>query len=134
MKLDKFNSFILERRISQISSNIEITYGFDIIKTKHSEERSDLSTRGLGYNHHISNEAITKFIDMFKQDISESIASGEISNETAFVIRSESQNLSMAIVAEEVTPKYWKLIITTIFPESEDNKFRTGYKQLVFNK
>lgn len=134
MKIDKFDCFLLERRISQISSNIEITYGFDIIKTKHSDDRSDLSVRGLGYNHQISNEAITKFIDIFKQDISQSIANGEIENETSFVLRSVKENLALAIVAEEVAPKYWKLIITTIFPESHENKLRTGYKQLIFEK
>lgn len=133
--LKLYDNLILERRISQISSKIEITYGFDIIKTKHSSDRSDFSKRGLGYNAmEISNATITNFIDLFKREISESIANNEIVDETNFVIRSVDKNLSMVIVANKVTELYWKLIIVTIFPESEYDKLRTGYNQLIFEK
>lgn len=135
MKVDKFNNFILERRIAQISSQIEITFGFDIIKTKHSDERSDLTQRSLGYNIvQLPNKTITEFVESFKLEISEAIAVGKLVDQTKFVIRNSKRNLSMVILAEEVTSKYWKLIVITIFPESEDEKLRIGYNQLVFDK
>lgn len=129
MKLDKYDSFILEKRIAQISSNIEVVYGFDIIKTIHADKQSDFSKRNIGHNHTISNREISDFVELFKSDISQHIANGEIVGETKFVIR--SKNLSIVFNAVEVTPKYWKLVIITLWPGYD---IKVGYNQLVLDK
>lgn len=131
-----YNKFmILERRIAQISSMIEITYGFDIIKTKHSTERSNFSKRDLGYNStELTSAMITGFIELFKRDISEAIAAGRILDSTNFVIRSADKNLAMVLLAEEVSDRYWRLVIITIFPETKEDRFRTGRNQIEFEK
>jgi hypothetical protein len=139
MKLyEEFTSidvFILEKRISQISSNIEVTFGFDIIKTTHADDRSDFSKRGLGGNQNkISNSEISEFISYFKRDIAEGIACGDIVDQKQFVIRSLDKELSMAIVAEEVGKNYWRLIIKTLFRESDEHSLRTAVGQLIYEK
>lgn len=134
MKLNKYDSFLLEKRIAQISSNIEVVYGFDIITTIHSDDRSDLSKRKMGYNHQMTNKEITNFIEIFKKEISEYIANGDIVNDTLFVIRGLNKKIAMVLKASEVTSKYWKLVIITIFPESQDHKLKTRYDQLVLEK
>jgi hypothetical protein len=114
------NLLILEKRISQIASTIEVTFGFDIIKTTHADDRSDFAKRGLSGNQNpISNAEMSEFVSYFKRDIAEGIATGEILNQTEFVIRSLEKELSMAVIAEEVANNYWKLIIKTVFRESD---------------
>lgn len=129
------NLLILEKRISQISSSIEVTFGFDIIKTTHADDRSDFAKRGLSGNQNpISNAEMSEFVSYFKRDIAEGIATAEILNQTEFVIRSLDRELSMAIIAEEVAPNYWKLIIKTVFRESDEHKLKTGPDQLIYEK
>jgi hypothetical protein len=129
------NLLILEKRISQIASTIEVTFGFDIIKTTHADDRSDFAKRGLGGNQNpISNAEMSEFVSYFKRDISEGIATGDIVNQTEFVIRSLERELSMAIIAEEVAQNYWKLVIKTVFRESEEHRLKTGVDQLVYEK
>lgn len=124
---------LLEKRISQISSKIEVTFGYDLIKTTHAEDRSDFNKRGLkGDYNPISNSEMAIFVNYFKNIISEGIATGDIINDTEFVIRSIEKELSMAILAEEVSQTYWKLIIKTVFRESEDHKLRTRKDQLIY--
>lgn len=124
---------ILEKRIAQISSNIDITFAFDVIKTTHAEVRSDFSKRGLGGDYrHISNSEMSEFVNLFKRAISENIVSGHILDQSEFVIRSKEYSLAMAIVAEEVSFTYWKLIIKTVFRESEEHQFKVGKNQLIF--
>ena len=137
--MDNFNDFqkilILEKRIDQISSTIEVTFGFDVIKTTHADDRSDFSKRGLGGNQNsISNAEMSAFVSYFKRDISEGIATGDIVHQTEFVIRSLDRELSMAIIAEEITNSYWKLIIKTVFRESDEHKLKTGPDQLIYEK
>ncbi len=133
MKLTtNFTKFLLERRIAQISTSIEVVLSFDVVKTKHVGDRTDLSVRDMGYNYELSNNDISNFVDKFKSEIAEAIVNNDIVDQTQFVIR--TKNLAMAIIAEEVTSKYWKLIIKTVFPESSDSKLKIGYKQLVFDK
>ena len=131
-----FFEFILERRIDQISTNIEVTFAFDVVKTTHAEDRSDFSKRNLtGDNQkHISNAEMSEFVSYFKKDIANGIVIGDIVDQTEFVIRSLDRELSMAIIANKVEDTYWKLIIKTVFRESEDNKLRTGSEQLVYDK
>ena len=129
------NLLILEKRISQIASTIEVTFGFDIIKTTHADDRSDFAKRGLGGNQNpISNAEMSEFVSYFKRDIAEGIATGEIVNQTEFVIRSLDRELSMAIIAEEVGQNYWKLVIKTVFRESDEHKLKTGVDQLIYEK
>ena len=129
------NLLILEKRISQIASTIEVTFGFDIIKTTHADDRSDFAKRGLGGNQNpISNAEMSEFVSYFKRDIAEGIATGDIVNQTEFVIRSLERELSMAIIAEEVAQNYWKLVIKTVFRESEEHRLKTGVDQLIYEK
>ena len=129
------NLLILEKRISQISSTIEVTFGFDVIKTTHADDRSDFSKRGLSGNQNpISNAEMSEFVSYFKRDISEGIAKGDIVDQTEFVIRSLERELSMAIIAEEIAQTYWKLIIKTVFRESDEHRLKTGPDQLIYEK
>ena len=129
------NLLILEKRISQISSTIEVTFGFDIIKTTHADDRSDFAKRGLSGNQNpISNAEMSEFVSYFKRDIAEGIATGDIVNQTEFVIRSLERELSMAIIAEEAGQSYWKLVIKTVFRESDEHRLKTGVDQLIYEK
>lgn len=129
------NLLILEKRIDQISSTIEVTFAFDIIKTTHADDRSDFAKRGLtGNQNPISNAEMSEFVSYFKRDIAEGVATGEIVDQTEFVIRSLDRELSMAIIAEEAAKTYWKLIIKTVFRESDENRLKTGPDQLVYEK
>ena len=129
------NLLILEKRIDQISSTIQVTFGFDIIKTNHADDRSDFAKRGLSGNQNpISNAEMSEFVSYFKRDIAEGIATGDIIDETEFVIRSLERELSMAIVAREVSLSYWKLIIKTVFRESDEHRLKTGPDQLIYEK
>ena len=137
--MNNFNDFqnllILEKRISQIASTIEVTFGFDVIKTTHADDRSDFAKRGLSGNQNpISNAEMSEFVSYFKRDIAEGIATGDIVNQTEFVIRSLDRELSMAIIAEEVAQNYWKLVIKTVFRESEEHRLKTGVDQLIYEK
>jgi hypothetical protein len=137
--MNNFNDFqkilILEKRIDQISSTIEVTFGFDVIKTTHADNRSDFSKRGLdGNQNSISNAEMSEFVSYFKRDISGGIATGDIVDQTEFVIRSLDRELSMAIIAEEVTQNYWKLVIKTVFRESNEHRLKTGIDQLIYEK
>jgi len=135
-KISLYKDFLLEKRIAQISANVEIRFGFDIIKTSHAEDRSDFSKRGLsGDNqYYISNLEIKEFVLYFIKDIAASIASGEIVNQDNFIIRSVDRELSIPIIAEEVSKTYWKLIVKTVFRESNFNQLKISKDQLVFDK
>ena len=135
-KISLYKDFLLEKRIAQISANVEIRFGFDIIKTSHAEDRSDFSKRGLsGDNqYYISNLEIKEFVLYFIKDIAAAIASGEIVNQDNFIIRSVDRELSMPIIAEEVSKTYWKLIVKTVFRESNFNQLKISKDQLVFDK
>lgn len=127
---------ILEKRIAQISSTIEVTFGFDVIKTNHADVRSDFSKREIasGNQNHISNAEMSEFVSFFKREIAEGIATGEIEDQTQFVIRSFDRELAMAVVASEESSSYWKLIIKTVFRVSEEEPFKVGVDQVVYDK
>ena len=124
---------ILEKRIGQISTNFEIVFGFDIVTTKHSNYRG--GGRDLeGYNQRpVSNDEIVEFIQIFKKRIAEKIISGEIEDKVPFVLVCERWELSMPIIPEQVQDTYWKLIVKSVFRESETYKLRTGEEQLVLS-
>lgn len=125
---------ILEKRIGQMSTNFEVVFGFDIITTKHSNYRS--GGRDLDdYNQRpISNSELVEFIQIFKRDIAEKILSGEIKEDEPFVLISNRWELAMAVSPERSFGTYWKLVIITVFRQSELYKFRTGEDQVVIEK
>jgi hypothetical protein len=135
-KIYLFEDFLLEKRIGQISANVEIRFGFDIIKTSHANDQSDFSKRGLSGDNqnYISNLEIKEFVLYFIKDIASAIATGEIVDQDNFVIRSVDRELSIPIIAEEVTKTYWKLIVKTVFRESNFNQLKISKDQLVFDK
>lgn len=127
---------LLEKRIAQISTSIEVLFAFEVIKTKHAEDRSDFSKRVLDVETygHISNREMSEFVNLFKNDIAEALATGELDDQQDFVIRSKDWQLSMAIVPEYVQGSYWKLIIKTVFRETDDYQLKVGSGQVVFEK
>jgi len=134
VNLEEF--IILERRISKIKNKMEFIFNFDVITTKHVEDRQYFYDRGLDVDTYgyISNKEIIEFISFFKNEISEQIAYGNIKNQTNFVIRSLPRQLSMAIVANNISGTSWQLIIKTVFRETDEFKLRVGVDQLVLEK
>lgn len=127
----KEEHLLLEKRIAQLSSTIDITFGFDVVKTKHAEKRKDVTKRGLGHEMMISNAEMKEVLSKYKGDVARSIVGGEIENGTNFVIKDMKFGLSMVIVAEQVHGNYWKLVIKTVFRETYENPLRVGTNQLV---
>lgn len=125
---------LLEKRIGQISANFEIVFGFDVITTKHSKERS--GGRDLeGYNQRpVENREIVEVMSQFKKDIAEKIIMGEIKDQDNFVVISNQWELAMAVIAEKESNTYWKLIIRTVFRQSDTHKFLYGRNQVVLEK
>jgi hypothetical protein len=134
--MDLLIFLLLEKRIAQISSNIEVLFAFDLIKTTHAEDRSDFSKRGLDVQTygHISNKEMSEFVNLFKNDIAKYIATGEINDQEAFVIRSKKWQLSMAIIPEFIKGSYWKLIIKTVFRETDEYQLKVGPDQFILEK
>ena len=64
-------------------------------------------------------------------EIAEGIINDEIHDGVPFVLKSRDWKLAMAIGPNHVEGTYWKLVIITVFPESEYNSFRVGKEQLV---
>ena len=125
---------ILEKRIGQIATNFEVTFGFDVITTKHSNYRS--GGRDLDdYNQRpVSNAEIVEFIQNFKRDIAEKILTGEIQQSEPFVLVSNRWELAMAVSAERESGTYWKLVVITVFRQSDLYKFKVGEDQVVIEK
>lgn len=125
---------ILEKRIGQMSTNFEVVFGFDIITTKHSNYRG--GGRDLqDYNQRpVSNAELVEFMQIFKRDIAEKILTGEIQESEPFVLVSNRWELTMAVSPERESGTYWKLVIITVFRQSELYKFRVGENQVVIEK
>jgi hypothetical protein len=124
-------NLLLEKRISQISANIEVTFGFDIDRTHHAyvrKTRSDIE----GYDEReISNGEISHIILLARHQIAEKIVTGEIFDGEEFVIKSPEKSMAMAIAPRQESGTYWKLYVTTVFRESYSNPFRVGKDQVV---
>jgi hypothetical protein len=134
--IKKYEDLLLEKRIHQFSSDVQVTLSFDIIKTQHADKRSGFSKRNLEADnqYHISNREMTEFVLFFKREITDGIINGDIKDQTEFVLKSLDRELAMSIVAEFVSHNYWKLIITTVFRESSEHRFRVGKDQVVYTK
>jgi hypothetical protein len=126
---------LVEKRIAQLSSTIEVIFAFDLIKTKHAEKRKDFNKRGLNTDERwVSNQEMSEVVNKFKKDIATSIFEGDIVDGTNFVIKDYKFGLSMAIIAEKSSETYWKLIIKTVFRETPEHTLEVGRNQLVFEK
>lgn len=134
--MKKYKDFLLEKRIAQISANIEITFAIDVKKTSHVYDRQDFEARKLGIETigRISNAEMVEFVHFFKKEIIEDIANGIIKDKEEFVIKSEDRQLAMAIAAEQIEGNYWKLIIITVWRETPEMKFKVGVDQKVYEK
>ena len=132
--LESLSKLLLEKRIGQILSNIEVVLGFDIVSTKHSVDRSTRS--GLSnYNQTpISNSEIVELITFFRREIAEKIVNGEIQNDVPFAIKSIDRNLAAVISPNMESNLYWKLVVITVFREDEDNRLKTFRGQIVIRK
>lgn len=127
-------SLLLEKRIGQISSQIEVIYSFDIIKTIHSTDR-ETRVGITDYNEKIiTNPELVDFIEWFRRDIAEHIVSGDIEDGIDFIIKSDDRELACVIVPRQETNTYWRLVIKTIWRESPSNRLRVGRDQLVLYK
>ena len=132
--LESLSKLLLEKRIGQILSNIEVVLGFDIVSTKHSVDRS---TRGglSNYNQKpITNSEIVELVTFFRREIAEKIVNGEIQNDVPFAIKSIDRNLAAVISPNMESNLYWKLVVITVFREDEDNRLKTFRGQIVIRK
>jgi hypothetical protein len=127
-------TLLLEKKIGQISSNINIVFNFDVINTNHSYGRKTRDNI-KDYNEKIiSNDELLYFINLFKRDIAENIAYNKIEHDVPFVIKSVEKELACVIDPECEYESYWKLVVVTVFRESSTNKLRVGPDQLVLEK
>lgn len=124
-------NLLLEKRISQISANIQVNFAFDIDRTHHGylrKTRNDIK----GYDkREISNGEITDFITSTITEIAEKIVTGEIENGVPFVIKSPEKNIAVVITPRHKKGSYWVLYVITVFRESYGNPFRVASDQLV---
>jgi len=122
---------LLEKRITQVNSSLEVVFLFDVNRTTHAFDR-DTRDDIEGYNvRPIVNAEIREIISTVKKDIAEKIVSREINPEVDFVVKSLKWELAMAITPVHIGGTYWQLIIKTVFRESKYNPFRVGEDQLV---
>ena len=122
---------LLEKRITQVNSSLEVVFLFDVNRTTHAFDR-DTRDDIEGYNvRPIVNAEIREIISTVKKDIAEKIVSREINPEVDFVVKSLKWELAMAITPVHIGGTYWQLIIQTVFRESKYNPFRVGENQLV---
>ena len=134
--LKNISDLILEKKIGQIASTVEITFGFDIDKNAHVEFRQDPSNREIeGHNNtFITNSEMSSFVATFRKEIATGIVNGDIESNVRFVIKSPKKELAMAIEPKQLDRSYWRLVIRTVFRESELNPFKTGRDQFVIYK
>jgi hypothetical protein len=124
-------NLLVEKRITQVNSSLEVLFVFDVNRTSHAFDR-DTRDDIEGYNiRPIVNEEIREIISMVTKQISEKIVTREIVPEEDFVVKSLKWELAMAITPVHVGGTYWQLIIKTVFRESRFNPFRVGKNQLV---
>jgi hypothetical protein len=132
--LESLSRLLVEKRIGQISANIEVVLGFDILSTKHSVDRS-VRTGISNYNQTpITNSEIVELVSFFRREIAERIVNGEIQNDIPFAIKSIDRNLAAIVNPNMESNLYWKLVVVTVFREDEDNRLKTFRGQVVLRK
>jgi hypothetical protein len=122
---------LLEKRIAQVRSSIEVVFSFDVNRTSHAFDRKTRDDIEDYNPRPIVNAEIKEIIRMSKNEIAEKIVNQEITPETEFVLKSLKWELAMAITPIHITGTYWELLIKTVFRESKYNPFRVGKDQLV---
>ena len=122
---------LLEKRIAQVSSSIEVVFSFDVNRTSHAFDRKTRDDIEDYNPRPIVNAEIKEIIRLSKNEIAEKIVNQEITSETEFVIKSLKWELAMAITPIHITGTYWQLLIKTVFRESNNNPFRVGEDQIV---
>ena len=129
---------ILEKRIAQIVSTIEVTFNLEVDRRSHAFDRStrpELEGKkfnGVEYNQRpIENRELREFIMLAKTEIAEKIINREILNREPFVIKSEKWELAIPLNPIHVSGTNWVLEVWTVFRESRDNPFRVGKDQIV---
>lgn len=129
---------LLEKRINQITQNIEVTISMDLIKNKgHVDDRANAKGREGIANYDtrpVTNEELKFFVDLFKKDIAEKIIYDEIKDNEPFVIKSPSKGLAIPLKPVKISPTYWQLIILTVWRESQSNPLKVGRDQVVIVK
>jgi hypothetical protein len=122
---------LVEKRIAQISKNLEVNFSFDVDRTSHAFDRAvrhDIP----GYNQRpIVNAELKEIVGQASKEIAENIVTQKIKDGEDFVIKSLKWELAMSIAPVHIEGTYWKLHITTVFRESKYDPFRTGKNQLV---
>jgi hypothetical protein len=132
--LESLSRLLVEKRIGQISANIEVVLGFDILSTKHSVDRS-VRTGISNYNQTpITNSEIVELVSFFRREIAERIVNGEIENDVPFAIKSIDRNLAAIVNPNMESNLYWKLVVVTVFREDENNRLKTFRGQVVLRK
>jgi hypothetical protein len=132
--LESLSRLLVEKRIGQISANIEVVLGFDILSTKHSVDRS-VRTGISNYNQTpITNSEIVELVSFFRREIAERIVNGEIQNDVPFAIKSIDRNLAAIVSPNMESNLYWKLVVVTVFREDENNRLKTFRGQVVLRK
>lgn len=122
---------LLEKRIAQISSSLEVVFSFDVITTTHSDDQK-VRTNIEDYNETpVANSEIKEVIRQVIRVIAEKIVTQEIIPNENFVVKSLKWELALGISPVHISGTYWKLKITTVFRESENNPFRVSENQLV---
>jgi hypothetical protein len=134
---------LLEKKIAQIVSNIEVTFNLEVDRGFHAfdrKQRKDLEDKGFEltgkhsyeYNQReISNPEIKEVINLAKKEIAEKIVSREINNDVPFIIKSLKWEMALTIFPMFQGGTYWVLKVGTVFRESLANPFRVGKDQLV---
>lgn len=124
---------ILEKRIAQIVSKMNVIFNFEFHKGNHASSRETRPEQGEEYNQRrISNQELKYFIDNFiKHIIAESIVNHKIVNEQPFVVKSLKWELAFAVYPKHQEGTYWIMDIGTLWRERVNNPFKVGKNQLV---
>lgn len=126
---------LLEKRIARVMSNLEVQFNFEIDRSPHAFERStrpELEKQGIDYNQReISNAELKEFVGMFTKEIAEKIVENEIYDKVPFVLKSLKWELAVPIIPIHEGGTSWKLVIKTVFRESQSNPMKTHKDQLI---
>jgi hypothetical protein len=122
---------LLEKKIGNILSKLDVVFRFEINRTSHAYERRNRTDISDYNNKEISNAELKYIIDICKREIAESIINGKIESEVPFIIKSKEKEIAMVINPIHEVNTFWRLLIVTVFRESYDNPFRVGEDQFV---
>jgi hypothetical protein len=124
---------LLEKKIAELMTNIEVNFNFEFHKGAHAKSRSTRPDQGEDYNQRIiDNSELRYFINNFvKKEIAENIINTNVQSGIPFVVKSLKWELSFPIFPTHVSGTYWIMNIGTLWRESKSNPMRVGKDQLV---